>query len=155
VERFEKDHDDYNAIMIKALADRLAEALAECLHERVRKEFWGYTSEENFDNAALIDERYQGIRPAPGYPACPDHTEKLLLWKLLEVEKHVGIRLTESLAMYPAASVSGWYFSHPEARYFGLGKINEDQVHDYAKRRGMDVKTMERWLAPNLGYEVE
>jgi 5-methyltetrahydrofolate--homocysteine methyltransferase len=155
VERFEKDHDDYNAIMIKALADRLAEALAECLHERVRKEFWGYAPEENFDNAALIDERYQGIRPAPGYPACPDHTEKLLLWKLLEAEEHAGIRLTESLAMYPAASVSGWYFSHPEARYFGLGKINEDQVHDYAKRKGMDVKTMERWLAPNLGYEVE
>jgi 5-methyltetrahydrofolate--homocysteine methyltransferase len=155
VERFEQDHDDYNAIMIKALADRLAEALAECLHERVRKEFWGYTPEENFDNAALIDERYQGIRPAPGYPACPDHTEKLLLWKLLEAEKHTGIRLTESLAMYPAASVSGWYFSHPEARYFGLGKINEDQVHDYAQRKGMDVKAVERWLAPNLGYEVE
>jgi 5-methyltetrahydrofolate--homocysteine methyltransferase len=155
VERFEKDHDDYSAIMLKALADRLAEALAERLHERVRMEFWGYAPGEQLDNEALIDEKYQGIRPAPGYPACPDHTEKPLLWDLLDVENNTGIRLTESYAMYPAASVSGWYFSHPQSRYFGLGKINADQVHDYAKRKGMDVKAMERWLAPVLGYEVE
>ena len=141
--------------MLKALADRLAEAFAERLHERVRKEFWGYAPDEHLDNESLIDEKYQGIRPAPGYPACPDHTEKPLLWDLLDVETNAGIRLTESYAMYPAASVSGWYFSHPQSRYFGLGRINEDQVHDYAKRKGMDVKAMERWLAPVLGYEVE
>ncbi|MFO1436628.1 MAG: vitamin B12 dependent-methionine synthase activation domain-containing protein, partial [Gammaproteobacteria bacterium] len=155
VARFEAAHDDYSAIMLKALADRLAEAFAERMHERVRKEFWGYVSNESLDNESLIDEKYQGIRPAPGYPACPDHTEKELLWRLLDPLATAGIRLTESFAMYPAASVSGWYFSHPQSRYFGLGKINEDQVHDYAKRKGMDVKTVERWLAPVLGYDSE
>jgi len=155
IERFEKDHDDYSAIMVKALADRLAEAFAERMHERVRREFWGYGASESLANDDLIEERYQGIRPAPGYPACPDHTEKALLWKLLDAEARAGIRLTDSFAMYPAASVSGWYFSHPESRYFGLGKINEDQVHDYAKRKGMDVKTIERWLSPALGYDTE
>jgi 5-methyltetrahydrofolate--homocysteine methyltransferase len=155
VERFEKAHDDYSAIMIKALADRLAEAFAERLHQRVRTEFWGYAPDEKLDNEALIAERYRGIRPAPGYPACPDHTEKALLWELLEVEKYTGIRLTDSFAMYPAASVSGWYFSHPDSRYFGLGKINQDQLLDYARRKGMDRRVMERWLAPSLGYDVE
>jgi 5-methyltetrahydrofolate--homocysteine methyltransferase len=155
IERFEKDHDDYSAIMVKALADRLAEAFAERMHQRVRREFWGYGASESLANDDLIEERYQGIRPAPGYPACPDHTEKALLWKLLDAEARAGIRLTDSFAMYPAASVSGWYFSHPESRYFGLGKINEDQVHDYAKRKGMDVKTIERWLSPALGYNTE
>ena len=153
LEAFEKDHDDYNAIMLKALADRLAEAFAERMHQRVRKEFWGYAAEEGLDNDALIDEKYQGIRPAPGYPACPDHTEKPLLWELLDVENNTGITLTESYAMVPTAAVSGWYFSHPDSRYFGLGKINRDQVQDYAKRKGMDTRTMERWLAPNLGYD--
>ena len=155
IERFQKEHDDYSAIMVKALADRLAEAFAERMHERVRTEFWGYAANEVMANTELVDERYQGIRPAPGYPACPDHTEKALLWKLLDAEASAGIRLTDSFAMYPAASVSGWYFAHPQARYFGLGKINEDQVHDYAKRKGMDVKTVERWLSPVLGYDTE
>ncbi len=155
VARYEATHDDYSAILVKALADRLAEAFAERLHQRVRIELWGYAGDERLDNEALIDERYQGIRPAPGYPACPDHTEKLLLWELLEVEKNTGITLTDSLAMLPTAAVSGWYFSHPKARYFGLGHINEDQVHDYARRKGMDVKSIERWLGPNLGYETE
>jgi 5-methyltetrahydrofolate--homocysteine methyltransferase len=153
--RFERDHDDYRAIMLKALADRLAEALAERMHERVRREFWGYAADEDLDGAALIDERYRGIRPAPGYPACPDHTEKLRLWQLLDVETRTGIRLTEHYAMLPAASVSGWYFSHPQARYFGVGQITADQVHDYARRKGMDVRTAERWLAPNLAYETD
>jgi 5-methyltetrahydrofolate--homocysteine methyltransferase len=155
VARFQQAHDDYSAIMLKALADRLAEALAERMHERVRKEFWGYVSNEALDNDALIDEKYQGIRPAPGYPACPDHTEKALLWKLIDPERNAGIRITESFAMYPAAAVSGWYFSHPQSRYFGLGKINVDQVQDYARRKGMDVKTIERWLSPVLGYDTE
>jgi 5-methyltetrahydrofolate--homocysteine methyltransferase len=155
VARFQQAHDDYSAIMLKALADRLAEALAERMHERVRKEFWGYVSNETLDNDALIDEKYQGIRPAPGYPACPDHTEKALLWKLIDPERNSGIRITESFAMYPAAAVSGWYFSHPQSRYFGLGKINVDQVQDYARRKGMDVKTIERWLSPVLGYDTE
>ncbi|MCC7412865.1 MAG: methionine synthase [Gammaproteobacteria bacterium] len=154
IARCERDHDDYSSIMAKALADRLAEALAERLHQRVRQELWGYAASESLDNAALIDERYRGIRPAPGYPACPDHKEKPLLWTLLDVEKRIGMRLTDSNAMYPAASVSGWYFAHPEARYFGLGKINEEQVRDYARRKGMDLRTMERWLAPSLGYET-
>ncbi len=153
IEAFEKDHDDYSAIMLKALADRLAEAFAERMHQRVRKEFWGYADQEGLENDDLIGEKYQGIRPAPGYPACPDHTEKPLLWKLLDVEKNTGITLTESHAMLPTAAVSGWYFSHPDSRYFGLGKINRDQVQDYAKRKGMDAKAMERWLAPNLGYD--
>ncbi len=155
IARFQQQHDDYNAIMVKALADRLAEAFAERMHERVRKEFWGYGAQETLGNEALIEEQYRGIRPAPGYPACPDHTEKALLWKLIDPEANAGIRLTESYAMYPAAAVSGWYLSHPHSRYFGVGKINTDQVHDYARRKGMDVKTAERWLGPNLGYETE
>lgn len=155
VEQYEADHDDYNSIMIKALADRLAEAFAERLHQRVRTEFWGYASDENLDNEALIREQYQGIRPAPGYPACPDHTEKALLWELLDVDHNAGMTLTDSFAMLPTAAVSGWYFSHPEARYFGVAKISEDQVESYAKRKGMSMDEAERWLAPNLGYEPE
>jgi len=154
IQQFEDDHDDYSAIMLKALADRLAEAFAEKLHQRVRKEFWGYDSKETLDNNDLIAEKYQGIRPAPGYPACPDHTEKALLWDLLKVEENTGITLTESYAMYPTAAVSGLYFSHPDSRYFGLGKINKDQLVNYAHRKGESIQTMERWLAPNLGYDV-
>ncbi len=150
--RFEKDHDDYNSIMAKALADRLAEAFAEYLHQKVRRE-WGYGKDEQFTNEELVKEAYRGIRPAPGYPACPDHTEKRELFRLLQAEKEAGITLTESLAMYPAASVSGWYFAHPEARYFGVGKLGRDQVEDYARRKGMTVAEVERWLAPNLGYD--
>ncbi|MCI0395331.1 MAG: methionine synthase [Chloroflexi bacterium] len=153
VRRFEAAHDDYNAILAKALADRLAEAFAERMHERVRREFWGYAPEEALDNVALIAESYQGIRPAPGYPACPDHTEKAGLFELLDAPENAGITLTESFAMLPTAAVSGYYFSHPEARYFGIGRIGRDQVEDYAQRKGMDVAEMERWLAPNLGYE--
>ena len=152
IQRFEKEHDDYHIILLKALADRLAEALAERMHERVRKEFWGYATEESFDNDALIKEKYRGIRPAPGYPACPEHTEKDMLWQLLDVEKNTGIRLTESFAMYPAASVSGWYFAHPEAKYFGLGKISKDQVEDYARRKKMSIEEAERWLASVVNY---
>ena len=152
---FEQDHDDYRAIMLKALADRLAEALAERLHQRVRKEFWGYQAEEDLDNDALIAEKYRGIRPAPGYPACPDHTEKPVIWDLLKVEENTGIRLTENYAMHPAAAVSGLYFSHPAARYFGLGKINRDQAADYALRKGMELRQVERWLSPSLGYDPE
>jgi 5-methyltetrahydrofolate--homocysteine methyltransferase len=149
---FQAAHDDYSAIMVKALADRLAEAFAELMHQRVRKEFWGYATREQLDNEALIQEQYRGIRPAPGYPACPDHTEKPLLWSLLDADK-AGIHLTESYAMTPAAAVSGWYFSHPEARYFGVGKINRDQVEDYARRKATGVADMEKWLSPALGYE--
>jgi 5-methyltetrahydrofolate--homocysteine methyltransferase len=152
VQEFERTHDDYNAILAKALADRLAEAFAERLHERVRREFWGYAAGESLDNNALIAEAYQGIRPAPGYPACPDHTEKATLFTLLEAERRAGIRLTESYAMLPAASVSGYYFWRPEARYFGVGKLARDQVEDYARRKGMRIEDVERWLAPNLGY---
>ena len=155
LQRFEKDHDDYSAIMLKALADRFAEAFAERLHQRVRKEFWGYTANEELDNEGLIAEKYRGIRPAPGYPACPDHTEKDLLWKLLKVEQNTEMKLTESYAMVPTAAVSGWYFSHPDSRYFGLGKINRDQVQDYAHRKGMEIRKMEGWLSPNLGYDPE
>ena len=150
--RFEADHDDYSSIMLKALADRLAEAFAERMHERVRKEFWGYASDENLSNDDMIDERYRGIRPAPGYPACPDHTEKTLLWQLLQPDQRIGVSLTESYAMYPASSVSGWYFSHPQARYFGTGKIARDQVEDYAARKGLDVKEIERSIPHLLGY---
>jgi 5-methyltetrahydrofolate--homocysteine methyltransferase len=150
---FEADHDDYNVIMVKAIADRLAEAFAELMHKKVRKEYWGFAPEEDFENAALIKEKYQGIRPAPGYPACPDHTEKKALFELLQVEENTGITLTESYAMYPASSVSGFYFSHPKARYFGLGKIGEDQLDDYANRKAMDKQEAERWLAPVLGYK--
>lgn len=151
IKKFEEDHDDYNSILLKALADRLAEAFAERMHERVRKEFWGYEPEESLSNDELISEKYRGIRPAPGYPACPDHTEKPLIFKLLDAEK-VGITLTESLAMMPAAAVSGLYFAHPQSKYFGLGKIEKDQVEDYAKRKGMSLEQTERWLGPNLGY---
>ncbi len=150
--RFERDHDDYNSIMAKALADRLAEALAELLHKRVR-DVWGFGKTESLSNDDLIHERYRGIRPAPGYPASPDHTEKQTVWDLLGVEARTGIKLTESFAMYPGASVSGLYFAHPDARYFAVGKIDRDQVIDYSRRKGMDVKTMERWLAPNLNYD--
>jgi 5-methyltetrahydrofolate--homocysteine methyltransferase len=152
VARFEAAHDDYNSILAKALADRLAEAFAERLHERVRREFWGYASDEQLDNTALIKEQYQGIRPAPGYPACPDHTEKRILFDLLGATEKAGIQLTESFAMLPSAAVSGFYFWHPEAQYFGVGKIERDQVEDYARRKGMDLATAERWLAPNLAY---
>jgi len=155
VQRFEADHDDYSSIMLKALADRLAEAGAEYLHERVRREYWGYAPDEALDNDALIAEEYRGIRPAPGYPACPDHTEKRTLWQVLEVEERIGMRLTESMAMLPTASVSGLYFAHPEAHYFTVGKIGRDQVADYAKRKGMSLEEAERWLAPSLGYEPE
>ena len=147
---YEAEHDDYSSIMIKALADRLAEAFAEHLHEKVRKEFWGYASEEALDNEALIKEEYKGIRPAPGYPACPDHLEKETIWELLEVEKRTGVTLTESLAMWPAASVSGYYFANPQARYFGLGKIKQDQVKDYAQRKNIPIETAIKWLNPNI-----
>ena len=150
--RFDRDHDDYNSIMAKALADRLAEAFAEYLHKHVREQ-WGYGKREQLTNEDLIRERYRGIRPAPGYPACPDHTEKRILFDLLEVERQTGITLTESFAMLPAAAVSGWYFAHPEAKYFAVGKIGKDQVEDYARRKGMEVRTIERWLSPNLNYE--
>ncbi|HEY6162457.1 MAG TPA: vitamin B12 dependent-methionine synthase activation domain-containing protein, partial [Bacteroidia bacterium] len=152
VKRFEKDHDDYSAIMLKALADRLAEAFAELMHKRVRKEFWGYAKDENFSNDELIKEEYKGIRPAPGYPAQPDHTEKVTIFNILEAEKNAGIHLTESLAMVPTAAVSGLYLSHPQSHYFGLGKIQKDQVEDYAKRKGMTVSEVERWLGTNLAY---
>ncbi|MBS1622720.1 MAG: methionine synthase [Bacteroidetes bacterium] len=152
VKEFEANHDDYSAIMLKALADRLAEAFAERLHERVRKEFWGYAADEKLSNDALIDEQYQGIRPAPGYPACPDHTEKPTIWQLLDVEKNTGITLTSSYAMLPTASVSGWYFANKEAKYFGVGKIAKDQVENLARLKGLSVAQMERWLGPNLGY---
>ncbi|MFN2348622.1 MAG: methionine synthase, partial [Thioalkalivibrio sp.] len=155
VKRFEAEHDDYSAIMLKALADRLAEAMAERMHAQVRREFWGYASDEQLDNESLIKEKYQGIRPAPGYPACPEHTEKGLLWDLLDPEENAGITITESFAMLPTAAVSGWYFAHPEAKYFNVGKINRDQVADYAKRKDMKPADAERWLAPNLGYEPE
>ncbi|MFZ4543058.1 MAG: methionine synthase [Saprospiraceae bacterium] len=160
VEKFEKEHDDYSAIMLKALADRFAEAFAECLHERTRKEFWSYekdlAQEQKSESyyRALIEEDYQGIRPAPGYPACPDHTEKRTLFEILNVEANTGIRLTESYAMYPAAAVSGWYFSHPDSKYFGLGSISKDQIEDYAQRKGMGLEEAERWLAPVLNYDV-
>jgi 5-methyltetrahydrofolate--homocysteine methyltransferase len=155
VARFEAAHDDYSSIMLKALADRLAEALAERMHERVRREFWGYAADEHLDSTGLIDEKYQGIRPAPGYPACPDHTEKDALWKLLDAERNAGIRLTETFAMFPTAAVSGFYFSHPRAHYFGVGKIDRDQVASYAQRKGMELGEAERWLAPILGYDPD
>jgi 5-methyltetrahydrofolate--homocysteine methyltransferase len=153
VAEFEGAHDDYNAILSKALADRLAEAFAERLHERVRREYWGYAADESLGNADIIREKYQGIRPAPGYPACPDHTEKRTLFDLLRAESNAGMTLTESFAMLPGASVSGYYFWRPEAQYFGVGKIERDQVEDYARRKGLDLATAERWLAPNLNYE--
>jgi 5-methyltetrahydrofolate--homocysteine methyltransferase len=151
-DQFRAEHDDYNAIMAEALADRLAEAFAECLHKRVRDE-WGYGREEKLSIAEIIHEKYRGIRPAPGYPACPDHTEKGTIWRLLDVEANTEIRLTESYAMWPGSSVSGLYFAHPESRYFTLGKIDREQVADYAERKGMSVAEAERWLAPNLNYD--
>ncbi|QQP97312.1 methionine synthase [Lysobacter enzymogenes] len=155
VARFEADHDDYNAIMLKALADRFAEALAERLHERVRKEFWGYARDEALDNDTLIDEGYRGIRPAPGYPACPEHSEKRSLFDLLDASAHTGLELTESFAMYPAAAVSGYYFSHPDSQYFVVGRVSKEQVEDYARRKGASVAQAERWLASNLDYDPE
>ncbi len=149
-EQYRKNLDDYNSILIKALADRLAEAFAEYLHKEVRTKYWGYAANEDLTNEDLINEAYKGIRPAPGYPACPDHLEKLTIWEILDVEKRIGVKLTESLAMWPAASVSGYYFANPEARYFGLGKIKEDQVKDYAERKGMDFEEAVKWLAPNV-----
>jgi len=147
---FEKNHDDYNSIMIKALADRLAEAFAEYLHKEVRTNYWGYAVDENLDNTELIKEKYSGIRPAPGYPACPDHLEKLTIWELLDVEKRIDVKLTDSLAMWPAASVSGYYFGHPQAKYFGLGKIKQDQVLDFAERKNIKLEEAQKWLAPNI-----
>ncbi|WP_177732103.1 methionine synthase [Flavobacterium inviolabile] len=147
---FEAEHDDYNSIMIKALGDRFAEAFAEYLHEKIRKEIWGYASDEVLSNDELISEKYKGIRPAPGYPACPDHLEKSTIWKVLQVEENIGVTLTESLAMWPASSVSGYYFGNPESKYFGLGKIKEDQVRDYAKRRNVSYEYAEKWLNPNI-----
>jgi 5-methyltetrahydrofolate--homocysteine methyltransferase len=154
VAAFEAKHDDYNAIMLKSLADRLAEAFAELMHLRVRRELWGYAATEDLAVDALIDEKYRGIRPAPGYPACPDHTEKGALFDLLHAPD-IGITLTESFAMLPTAAVSGFYFSHPDARYFAVGKIERDQVEDYARRKGMSVEAAEKWLAPNLAYDPE
>jgi 5-methyltetrahydrofolate--homocysteine methyltransferase len=155
VKEFEAEHDDYHAIMLKALADRLAEAFAELLHKKVRKETWGYADDEALDNDGLIREKYQGIRPAPGYPACPEHTEKDLLWDILSVQENTGIWLTEAKAMVPTAAVSGFYFSHPESTYFAVGKINKDQVADYATRKGMSLKDAQYWLAPNMGYDAK
>ncbi|MGW8269226.1 MAG: vitamin B12 dependent-methionine synthase activation domain-containing protein, partial [Burkholderiales bacterium] len=154
VAQFEAQHDDYSAIMLKALADRLAEAFAEHLHARVRREFWGYAADEQLENDALIEEAYRGIRPAPGYPACPDHTEKAQLFALLGASENASMQLTESFAMLPTASVSGFYFSHPESSYFAVGKVGNDQVADYARRKGIPVAEAERWLAPNLAYEA-
>jgi 5-methyltetrahydrofolate--homocysteine methyltransferase len=154
-QRFRDEHDDYNAIMVQALADRLSEAFAELMHTRVRKEFWGYAADENLSNEAVIKEEYRGIRPAPGYPACPEHTEKGILWDLLDAEKNSGIKLTESYAMYPPSAVSGFYFSHPDSRYFGVAEIGRDQASDYAERKGMALEEAEKWLAPNLAYDPE
>jgi 5-methyltetrahydrofolate--homocysteine methyltransferase len=154
VRHYKEQHDDYSANLAAALGDRLAEAFAERLHQIVRRE-WGYGADENLSREDLIRERYRGIRPAPGYPACPDHTEKPLIWDLLDAENNAGIHLTESLAMFPASSVSGWYFAHPEAQYFSVGKIERDQVEDYARRKGMGVEEMERWLSPILNYDPD
>jgi 5-methyltetrahydrofolate--homocysteine methyltransferase len=153
LQQFERQHDDYSAIMLKVLADRLAEAFAEHLHERVRREFWGYAPDEQLSSDALIAEGYRGIRPAPGYPACPDHTEKRALFDLLQAEQNAGITLTESFAMLPASAVSGFYLSHPQSSYFAVGKVGRDQVEDYAKRKAMPIEEAEKWLAPYLAYE--
>jgi 5-methyltetrahydrofolate--homocysteine methyltransferase len=152
-DRFKGANDDYSSILVKALADRLAEALAERLHQRVRMQFWGYAPDEAFGNAELIAEAYRGIRPAPGYPAQPDHSEKATLFGLLDCERAIGVKLTESFAMWPGASVCGLYFSHPQSRYFGIGKIEQDQVADYAARKGWTLAECERWLAPILNYD--
>lgn len=155
VAEFKKDLDDYSAILLESLADRLAEAFAERMHQRVRREFWGYAANEELDNTSLIEEKYVGVRPAPGYPSCPDHTEKQKLWELLNVTENTGIELTESMAMWPGAAVSGWYFSHPQSQYFVVGRLGRDQVGDYAARKGWDLATAERWLSPVLGYDPE
>jgi 5-methyltetrahydrofolate--homocysteine methyltransferase len=153
VKAFEAAHDDYSAILLRALADRLAEAFAERLHERVRREFWGYAPDEALSNNELIQEKYRGIRPAPGYPAQPEHSEKATLFELLDAEAKIGVNLTETFAMWPGSSVSGFYYSHPDSRYFGVGKIERDQVQDYALRKGWDIATAERWLGPLLNYD--
>jgi 5-methyltetrahydrofolate--homocysteine methyltransferase len=155
VARFEADHDDYNAILLKALADRLAETLAERMHQRVRTEFWGYAAGESLDAEALIAEKYRGIRPAPGYPACPEHSEKATLFRMLDAASNAGMALTESFAMTPAASVSGWYFSHPGSQYFVVGRVSKEQAEDYARRKGVSLAQAERWLASNLDYDPE
>jgi 5-methyltetrahydrofolate--homocysteine methyltransferase len=154
VAKLEAEHDDYQAIIAKALADRLAEALAERIHQRVRQEVWGYAPAEQCSNDALIAEEYRGIRPAPGYPACPEHNQKEIIWSMLDVEKHTGMQLTESFAMWPAASVSGFYLSHPESRYFALGKVARDQVESFSRRQGISFSEAERRLQPNLGYSA-
>jgi 5-methyltetrahydrofolate--homocysteine methyltransferase len=150
IRQFADDNDEYNKIMVQILADRFVEAFAECLHQQVRKNYWGYAHDETLTNEELIKEQYKGIRPAPGYPACPDHTEKIKLFELLDVTKNIGIELTESLAMSPPASVCGWYIAHPQSHYFGLGKIQQDQLEDYARRKGMPIEEAERWLRPVL-----
>jgi 5-methyltetrahydrofolate--homocysteine methyltransferase len=150
IKAFEGNYDDYGKITLQALADRFAEAFAEVLHERTRKEFWGYVQDEHLTNEELIKEKYQGIRPAPGYPACPDHTEKYKLFNMLNATENTGIELTESLAMYPASSVCGWYFANPQSQYFGLGKIQRDQLGNYAVRKEMPIEVLERWLSPVL-----
>ena len=155
VKEFDDNHDDYNSIMAKAIGDRFAEAFAEYLHREVRLNHWGYAADEALSREQIIAEKYRGIRPASGYPACPDHTQKPVLWSLLNVEKHTGISLTESLAMWPASSVSGWYYAHPESRYFGVGKISRDQIENYAQRRGIAQEVAEKWLATSLAYEPE
>ena len=155
VRRFEASHDDYSAIMLKVLADRLAEAFAERLHERVRREFWGYAADEQLSKPQLTAEAYRGIRPAPGYPACPDHRAKAALFSLLDAQRNAGMRLTESFAMLPASAVAGFYLSHPQASYFAVGKIGPDQVEDYARRSGTPLHETEKWLAPNLAYEPQ
>jgi 5-methyltetrahydrofolate--homocysteine methyltransferase len=155
VAEFKADLDDYSAILLESLADRLAEAFAERMHERVRTELWGYQPDEQLDNDSLIKEQYVGIRPAPGYPACPEHTEKQTIWDLLDVSNKTGIELTESMAMWPGASISGLYFSHPQSQYFVVGQLGRDQVEDYAKRKGWTMQEAERWLSPNLGYRSD
>ena len=155
VARFEADHDDYNAILLKALADRLAETLAERMHQRVRTEFWGYAVDESLDVDAIIDEQYRGIRPAPGYPACPEHSEKATLFRMLDAGRNAGMTLTESFAMTPAAAVSGWYFSHPKSQYFVVGRVSKEQAEDYARRKGVTLAQAERWLAANLDYDPD
>ena len=150
--KYEDKKDDYNSILIKSLGDRIAEAFAEKMHEEIRKKYWGYSKKENFDNQDLINEKYFGIRPAPGYPACPDHTEKKTLFRLLNVEKLIGVTLTDSFAMFPTSSVSGFYFSNRKSEYFGIGKINKDQIISYAKRKNISIEDAEKWLAPNLSY---
>jgi 5-methyltetrahydrofolate--homocysteine methyltransferase len=155
LERFRKDNDDYSAIILKALADRMAEALAEWMHREVRTKYWGYAPDEALSNEDLIAEKWRGVRPAPGYPACPDHTEKATLFRLLDATKNADIQLTEGFSMYPAAAVSGWYFSHPESQYFVVGKLTKDQVEDYAKRKGWTLAEAERWLSANLDYDPD